>query len=655
MTRYGDVIETSNSEIQTYMDCRRRWWLTYHRSLRLKREAPVGPLNLGSRVHRALEEGYSSPGREAEMRRVLAESIERDYPLAEELGVLDEFEKECELAVVMLEGFVDWASEEGLDAGWEVVHKEQIVRAPRMDFGGTPVVLKGKLDQVVRREHDGSLWMRDWKGQPLDGVVHSPLGPRRMGDLSVDDYVVGGDGCPTRITATQDLGTVPCYTVGFSDGGSLEVTEDHLWRLLGNGPRPGGLLSTKEMLNLGVDDAANRSQLTKRWQVPVVEPIRQPERDLPVDPYLLGLFLGDGHFRSGSGRASVCSADDEILEYAERYCKRPRKQDERSAVSTVILSDDVRHKLASLGLEGHLSYTKFIPPQYFGGSVSQRVALLHGLMDTDGSCQKTGRRPNAKSSFSTTSPYLRDGLVRLVRSLGGLAKRGSTLVGRVDGVDKADYWAVTVSMSRRPFRLQRKAEVWTPVKVERKVISIEPSGLKASRCIRVEADDGLYVAGWDYVVTHNTTADKHPVLMAFGPQLKTYITLLSLTEPAARVSGAQLIFLRKVKRTSRAEPPFYMQEPVYVSTRELDSFWRQTVATLRRMVETVEALEAGGSHHELAPPRPTRDCSWRCPYYAACPMFDDGSDVERLLEELYVSVDPYAYYNEDPDEEETTT
>lgn len=653
MTKYGDTLEISNSEIQAYLDCGRRWWLTYHRGLRPVEEKPTGPLAIGSRIHLALEHGYSTPGREEAALKILAESIAEDYPKAVELGLEKEFLSEAELCLAVLEGFFQWASEEGLDAGWEVIEHERIVKTPPINIKGQDVILKGKLDQIVRDERTGQQWMRDWKGQPLDGIVHTPFGPREMRELDEGSWVVGGDGRPTKVTAVQDLGPVPCYKVSFSDGGELEVTSEHLWKLIGNGSRPGGLLTTKEMLELGVDDLSKRSQPTKRWQIPIVEPIWQRPAELPVDSYLLGLFLGDGHFRRGSGRASICSSDDEILEYAERYCKHPRKKDPRSNAYTVVLSDDIRNELTNLGLEGHLSYTKFIPSSYFSGSIQQRAHLLQGLMDTDGSCQKTGRRPNAQSSFATTSPYLRDGLIRLVRTLGGTAKFNSTLVGRIDGIAKADYWAVTVSISRCPFRLHRKASAWTPVKVERKVMSIEPSGLKDSRCIKVEAADGLYIAGWDYVVTHNTTVTLKLSMLPFGPQLKTYLLLLQMTEPEAQVNGGVFVFLKKNKRTARAEPPFYMQETLFVSTTQRENFWAATVGVLDRIVETTVSLEQDGDHHALVPARPTRDCSWRCPFVLCCDMFDDGSDVERYLEANYKVTDPYEYYGLETEKETT--
>lgn len=310
MTRYGDVHEVSNSEVQSYLDCGRRWWLTYYRGLQPTREKQVGPMSVGRRVHKALETGYSTPGREDAARAVLAATIEKDYPLAYAAGAEKQFESEAEMALIMIEGFFDWAAEEGLDAEWEVVAPERVVKAPAIEVRGERVVLKGKLDQLIRRAEDGALFMRDWK----------------------------------------------------------------------------------------------------------------------------------------------------------------------------------------------------------------------------------------------------------------------------------------------------------------------------------------------------TTVEFHPVMLAFRPQQKTYQLILALTEPDAVVSGAQFVFLRRVKRTGTAKPPFYYVEPMYVGPKEMESFWVQTIGTLERMMDTTAALDAGGDHHALVPPRPTRDCHWRCPFYP-CEMFDDGSRVEDWLAANYKVGDPYAYYGLDEEEE----
>lgn len=160
-------IVVSNSSIQTFKDCRRKFWLSYYRRLKPKREKTSGPLALGSRVHRALELYYieflkdPSMDQEAVMMAIWAELIEADRLLLEaEDGVTDEFTKEAELGRLMLEGYVAWIQEEGIDSDYEVVSQEETLRQEMLDG---KVLLVGKIDQRVRRRVDGVRFIRDFK------------------------------------------------------------------------------------------------------------------------------------------------------------------------------------------------------------------------------------------------------------------------------------------------------------------------------------------------------------------------------------------------------------------------------------------------------------------------------------------------------------
>jgi hypothetical protein len=291
--------EASNSEVQAYMDCRRRWKWSYYDRLRPRRERPVGPLALGSRVHKALEQGYSSPGREADMRRVLAETIEADYPLARELQVVDEFEKECELAIIMLEGFVEWAAEEGLDAGWEVVSHEQVVRSPPIRVGDAVVVLKGKLDQLVRREHDDSVWFRDWKTAQTLKVPTLHMDPQmRMYKLLLsltepDSQVSGGQYVMLRKVRRTASAKPPFYGIEEVRLSSTEM-ESFWMRLTGT---LGDMVATRARLDAGEDDRSACPPRPNRdcaWRCPFFEACTMRDDGSHYERYLADRFeVGD--------------------------------------------------------------------------------------------------------------------------------------------------------------------------------------------------------------------------------------------------------------------------------------------------------------------------------------------------------------------------
>ena len=152
------VYTLSNSEIQTFKDCRRKWWLTYYRRLKPKQVKFTGPLALGSRVHEALDQYYTNG---TPLLDVHSKLIEIDRELIMEDGRdPSELDNEADLGRIMLEGYLDWVEEEGIDNELEMISTEEILNMPM--FNGE-VQLTGKLDMRVRRKADGVRMFRDFK------------------------------------------------------------------------------------------------------------------------------------------------------------------------------------------------------------------------------------------------------------------------------------------------------------------------------------------------------------------------------------------------------------------------------------------------------------------------------------------------------------
>lgn len=152
------IVRVSNSEIQTFKDCRRRWWLAYYRGLQPRQREFTGALALGSRIHAALDDYYANgtPLLEAHSRLVETEK----KILLEDFRDVYDLEREAELGHLMLEGYLQWVEENGIDAELEVISTEEVVSAPL--FNGE-VELAGKLDMRVRRKSDGARMFRDFK------------------------------------------------------------------------------------------------------------------------------------------------------------------------------------------------------------------------------------------------------------------------------------------------------------------------------------------------------------------------------------------------------------------------------------------------------------------------------------------------------------
>ena len=160
MTELRPPIRISNSEIQTFKDCRRRWWFSYYRRLKPKQQEFTGALALGSRIHEAMDRYYSSD-MELDLLEVHSELVAADRKiLMDAYRDTSDLESEAELGHIMLAGYLEWVEEEGIDVELERISNEEIISMPMFDGR---VELQGKLDMRVRRKSDGARMFRDFK------------------------------------------------------------------------------------------------------------------------------------------------------------------------------------------------------------------------------------------------------------------------------------------------------------------------------------------------------------------------------------------------------------------------------------------------------------------------------------------------------------
>ena len=134
-------------------------------------------------------------------------------------------------------------------------------------------------------------------------------------------------------------------------------------------------------------------------------------------------------------------------------------------------------------------------------------------------------------------------------------------------------------------------------------------------------------------------------LAHMNEQILTYMVLeAAQNKEGERCEGGIFTMLKKVKRSANAKPPFYEQMEVRHNTFALRSFWNRLHGAVTDLMNTRKALDDGADPNFVAYPRPSRDCKWKCQFFAICPLFDDGSAAEQAISELYVVDDPYAYY-----------
>ncbi len=387
------------------------------------------------------------------------------------------------------------------------------------------------------------------RAQPVSTKVLTPNGFRAIGDLVVGDLVVGSDGRPTEVRGVYPQGFKEVYRVFTQDGSSVLASGDHLWAVHTRDDRrrgkPARVLQTKEMIgNL-------RAAHYHRYELPLLSaPVEFEPTAVPLDPYALGLLLGDGCFAGRAG-PSFATADPELAQ-ALTDCIPGVVLRQKSSVDYVInritrpgevitIENPVTGAMRGLGLQGMNSNSKFVPECYLLNSADIRLGVLQGLLDSDGGpvTQKGG---TCRIQFTTVSDRLRDDVVFLVQSLGGTAYvRTRNAEGRKPGLARgrevhhrsdAHNLDIRLPPGVTPFRLTRKANKYFATRggaPKRYIDRIEPAGTEEALCISVSAADSLYVTE-DFLLTHNTLNDSFIILdeaqNTTAEQMKMFLTRL---------------------------------------------------------------------------------------------------------------------------------
>jgi phosphate starvation-inducible protein PhoH and related proteins len=386
------------------------------------------------------------------------------------------------------------------------------------------------------------------RAQPVDRQVLTPSGWQPIGSLRVGDLVIGSDGRPTPVLGVYPQGRRPVFVLRSQDGASTLCCAEHLWTVRTPEDRRRGtqrVLRTEQMVG------SLRRNHQHRYELPVLSaPVEMEPQDVPLDPYALGLLLGDGCLTTTTTPA-FATADPELAEELEARLPgiELRRKSEVDYVlrhvhghrGGVIVANPVTTALRELGLAGARSHTKFVPEQYRRNSPAVRLGVLQGLLDTDGG-PVVQRGRTCRIQYSTCSRRLSDDVVYLVRSLGGVAYRHRRrAAGRPPGkargrlvYHRADAFIVDIRLPAgfEPFRLARKRNRYNADgggRPMRFIESIEPAGDADTVCIQVAAADSLYVTD-DFLVTHNTLNDSFVILdeaqNTTPEQMKMFLTRL---------------------------------------------------------------------------------------------------------------------------------
>ena len=322
--------------------------------------------------------------------------------------------------------------------------------------------------------------------------IPTTTGFRTMAAIQPGEYVFAPSGAPVLVTGKSAIYEEQLYEVRTSDGQTLRCDGEHLWTVrFGSNDKPFVTLATKDILH---------KLETENWRksgnlplLPGLSPLQYPERTLPIDPYVLGVWLGDG----GSHGASIgCS-----------YADMPAMRAQVEACGYETTTNPKFQQFNVLGLHARLKdadllKNKHIPENYLCASIEQRMALLQGLIDTDGDVTKQG-----KVTFNNSNEKLVDAVLCLLHGLGVKARKTYRQTS-YKGKPSQPSFRVMFKLAGAA-RLPRKADRCAAPRGNwaRSIDVRRLDETSAVQCLEVANEDGLFVAGRGCLVTHNTKSE----------------------------------------------------------------------------------------------------------------------------------------------------
>jgi len=348
------------------------------------------------------------------------------------------------------------------------------------------------------------------KALALDELVYTINGPVTIKDIQIGDKIYDHSGELTSVINKSDVFNDDTYEIEFADGNVITACKDHLWEVFTSNrdKKVKSILGTEYINNTQWYTRKvsyhNPNGKEQKYYVRLPEPVKYPEKDLPIDPYTLGVIIGDGNVDKLSGASRVTSHNDdadELFSYIP-YDKGVNSTPARTSQFRSILG--IGSKIKALGLNVN-THNKFIPAMYKLGSITQRLELLRGLMDTDGTVES-----GLASSFSSCNEVLAKDVVELVRSLGMSAK-----LSYRDNGHAGHYRVYIKHRNFNVFKLKRKANKvefkaehirdYQKIKEVRKVATVP------TQCITVDNEEHLFLTT-GYQITHNSTLLEYAII-----------------------------------------------------------------------------------------------------------------------------------------------
>ena len=343
------------------------------------------------------------------------------------------------------------------------------------------------------------------KAKCINTPMYTTAGWKTVGTLVPGDQVFDENGRPCNVVAKSEIFLGPTYEVEFADGSMIVTHGQHEWNALDVYTRPKGVKdwrdhwgSTRRVTTERIHDTLRSPGGQLRWRIPTARPLEFPEAELPIDPYLLGVWLGDGHVGSGL----ITLNRDDSPEMVARIPGGHFVPSGENPGSRAYRIPGFMAQLRDLGvLDG-----KRIPRTYLTASVEQRRELIRGLWDTD------GYRQDAQSDEITfTNEPLADDVAELVRGLGLVVRRSEGVAAyTIDGerTVTGTRYRLAARFDFNPYHLSRYS--WTSADrqasrhTQRTIVDVRRIEDRPTQCIEVDSPSHLYLAGESLIPTHNS-------------------------------------------------------------------------------------------------------------------------------------------------------
>ena len=366
------------------------------------------------------------------------------------------------------------------------------------------------------------------KALPNSTMIPTAQGWKRVGEIKSGDYLFDRYGKPTKVLKIFPQGELEVYELTFGDKRKAKCSEDHIWAVHKDTWKDKNAFreyTVKQLLEIGLQRTDKRGEHSSIWHIPCAKAIEKPEQIYDIDPYVMGCFLGDGSCLEDD--LVISSQDEELVSEiakllkAKSYSKWSNSNFSWQFECEPYINENnqfVKYLKTKKVFEQYknniiqYSHKKSIPLIYKNGSIEQRLALLQGLFDTDGSISSNGGRYNIK--FTSTSEQLTLDVKEVLGSLGYVSTL--TIDKRKEKYTTGICYGLDVNIpnaeKHKLFRLSRKKEIALSCKDKKQnrnydrttILSIQDLGYKEEMtCFLVDNNEHLFLMN-DFIVTHNT-------------------------------------------------------------------------------------------------------------------------------------------------------